>query len=265
MNFQGLMQNIGFVARKNAPQILTGIGITGMLIGTFTAVAATPKAIKKVEQKKEELQVDELPVKEVVKETASCYILPAIATATGIACIIGGCHQGLRRTAAAATTISSLQSLLVEKNGIIDAYKAKVRDIVDEKTAEKIDSDIRSGIKKEKEVGEQIVVVGKKGNVVYKDTLTGQTFDSNCQNPDEARNKLYSALNAFNDLVNRNFCTTTELSYFMDAIGEPVSKVGDIMAYKGPAELWIPTPYALGDGTIVMDFEYRTQNLVCQL
>ena len=54
---------------KHGPEILTGVGIAGMIGTTVMAVKATPKAIQLLEDKKKETGVEQLPVKEVVKAT----------------------------------------------------------------------------------------------------------------------------------------------------------------------------------------------------
>ena len=53
---------VGFQLKKHSPEILTGIGIAGMITTTFLAVRATPKALELIEEKKDELnnkQVEE--------------------------------------------------------------------------------------------------------------------------------------------------------------------------------------------------------------
>ena len=49
--FKGVRMNIG----KRSPEILTGIGIAGMITTTVLAVKATPKAIRLIEDKKMEV------------------------------------------------------------------------------------------------------------------------------------------------------------------------------------------------------------------
>ena len=44
--------------KKHSPEILTGIGIAGMITTTVMAVKATPKALILLEEKKDELYTD---------------------------------------------------------------------------------------------------------------------------------------------------------------------------------------------------------------
>ena len=49
-NFAKAVKNIRFGIAKHSPEILTGIGIAGMITTTILAVKATPKAIKLLEE-----------------------------------------------------------------------------------------------------------------------------------------------------------------------------------------------------------------------
>ena len=49
---------------KHAPQIAAGVGIGLALVAGIRAVQKTPEAVKRIEEKKEELEKDELTVME---------------------------------------------------------------------------------------------------------------------------------------------------------------------------------------------------------
>lgn len=53
--------------KKHSPEILTGIGIAGMITTTVMAVKATPKALIMLEEKKDELDTDKLEPKDIIK------------------------------------------------------------------------------------------------------------------------------------------------------------------------------------------------------
>ena len=48
-NLSAITKNIGRKIKKHSPEILTGIGIAGMISATVMAVKATPKALKNIE------------------------------------------------------------------------------------------------------------------------------------------------------------------------------------------------------------------------
>ena len=82
------------------PEILTGIGITGMLTSTILAVRATPEALRLIEASKQELHKDELTPIETVKATWRSYLPSVIASGTSIACLIGASSENAKRRAA---------------------------------------------------------------------------------------------------------------------------------------------------------------------
>ena len=72
--FEGLYNKTKCFIKKYSPEILTGIGLTGMLSSTVLAVTATPKAIELINKKKQE-ENRELTVIETVKiYTNSMYL-----------------------------------------------------------------------------------------------------------------------------------------------------------------------------------------------
>ena len=110
---------------KRSPEILTGIGIAGMITTTIVAVKATPKAARLLEdlqaQKKEPLTKVE-----VVK---SCwkYYIPAAATGiASVTCLIGANRVSVRRTAALAAAYQISETALTE-------YRDKVIETIGEK------------------------------------------------------------------------------------------------------------------------------------
>ena len=54
-NISALFKDVKMAMSKHSPEILTGLGIAGMITTTILAVKATPKALELIEDKKEEL------------------------------------------------------------------------------------------------------------------------------------------------------------------------------------------------------------------
>lgn len=75
--------------KKHSPEILTGIGIAGMITTTVMAVKATPKALILLEEKKDELDTDRLEPKDIVKTAWPCYIPAAVVGSISVFCLIG--------------------------------------------------------------------------------------------------------------------------------------------------------------------------------
>ena len=94
-------------ALKRSPEILTGLGVAGMITTVVLSVKATPKAMKLIEEEKFNRQNEQDSIKltkiETVKVAWKPYI-PAIVTGTvSVGCLIGAASVSTRRTAAIAT------------------------------------------------------------------------------------------------------------------------------------------------------------------
>ena len=92
-----MLNGIKISLTNHSPEILTGIGIAGMITATILAVKATPKAIKLLDARKEELnkanfnkeiekdcslrdykEKNKLGFKETFKTAWKCYIPSAV-------------------------------------------------------------------------------------------------------------------------------------------------------------------------------------------
>ncbi len=123
---------------KHSPEILTGLGIAGMITTTVLAVKATPKAILLMEDAKEELGKSELTPAETVKATWKCYAPAAVMATASIACIVGGTSVSLRRGAAFAAAYELSKTALEDySDQVLEAVGEKKERDIREKVAEK--------------------------------------------------------------------------------------------------------------------------------
>ena len=98
-----LVKGIKSTLSKRSPEILTGIGIAGMITTTILAVKATPKAMRLIEEKYGDNNGHPIPKKEVVRTCWKCYIPSAVTGAASLSCLIGASTVNLKRNAALAT------------------------------------------------------------------------------------------------------------------------------------------------------------------
>lgn len=131
--------NVQMFVKKNASTILTCCGAVGVVATTVTAVHATPKALGLIETRKEELDVEKLPVDELVKTTWKCYIPSALIGLGTITCIFGANALNKRTQAALISAYSLLDSSYKE-------YKEQVASLYGEDSDQKI----REAIAKDK-------------------------------------------------------------------------------------------------------------------
>lgn len=202
--FGQIMGSVKSFAIKHSPEILTGIGITGMITAGILAVKATPKALILIRERKEELypldEEDDISLTpiETVKTCWKCYIPAAVTCTVSVGCLIGASSVNFRRNAALATAYTISETALKE-------YQEKVVETIGEKK----EKDIKDKIAKDKidkdPVSNKEVIITDKGDVLCYDTLSGRYFKSSMDQLKKAENDLsrqmrddmYVSLNEF--------------------------------------------------------------------
>lgn len=243
MNLSKVTTNLGKKLKKRSPEILTGIGIAGMIATTIMAVQATPKALILIEEKKEELSVEELPVAEMVKTTWHCYIPTAVTGALSIACIVGASSVNARRNAALATAYTLSETAMRE-------YKDKVIETIGEKKEQAVRDAIAKDKIEKNPVSKNEIVITKKGDTLCYDSISGRYFKSDIE-------KLRGAVNELNrQLLNEG---SVSLNDFYYEIGLDNIKVGDDLGWDTRQDTLIELDFSsqlASDGTpcLVLDF-----------
>ena len=185
MNKQALtkaFKEIPKILKKHSPEILTGIGVAGMILTTITAVKVTPKAIQMVDKKEIE-DGKRLTKKEIVQTTWKCYIPSAITGVCSIACVIGANSINAKRNAALAAAYAiSVQDLA--------DYKKKALEVVGEKKEQTIRDEIaKEKLAKTPLENDKVVMTGKGETLCY-DPLSGRYFKSDIEKLRKAENIL---------------------------------------------------------------------------
>lgn len=210
------LKNVQTRLSKHSPEILTGLGIAGMLSTTVLAVRATPKALKMVDEKKKELDTDSLTPLETVKAAWKPYI-PAVVTGTvATACLIGANSVNAKRNAALATAYTLSETALSE-------YKAKVIETVGEKKEKVIREKVnQERIDKNPASKNSVIVVGDNGTLCY-DHHSGRYFMSDIE-------KIRKAENTINKELISNMYVS--LNDFYDEIGLERTRGGDDLGWN---------------------------------
>ena len=172
-----LFKDIQLAVSRHGPEILTGLGIAGMITTTILAVRATPKALDLIEEKKEELDVqprEKLPVSETVKATWKCYIPAAITGVSSVACLIGASSVNVRRNAALTAAYNLSTTALSE-------YKEKVIETVGEKKEQAIRDKVAEERINKDPVKQSTIIVSGNGSTRCFDTITKQRFTSDIE------------------------------------------------------------------------------------
>ena len=204
---------------KHSPEILIALGATGMIATTVMSVRATPKALRLIDEKKQELDVDKLTPVETVKTTWKCYIPAAATGAVSIACLIGSNSVNAKRNAALATAYKLSETAFSE-------YRDKALETVGEKKEKAIRDKISEDQVKNNPVNKTDIIVTGKGQTLCFDPLSSRYFYSSLEKINRAVNKLNYQINT-SPFVNDG----VTLNDFYDEIGIPRTDTGDSVGW----------------------------------
>lgn len=181
MTAQVLLSKATKALKKNSPEILTAIGVSGVITTAYLTAKATLAAERKLES--------EAPVtsaKDRAQRTWKLYIPPAISGAVTIGCIICANRGGSRRAAAAATAYSLTERAFNE-------YKEKVIEQFGENKEQKLRDDLAQDQVNRNpppsESSNQVVVVGP-GQVLCREAHTGRYFKSDMETLRRVTNEI---------------------------------------------------------------------------
>ena len=207
LNVSKLCKDAKVMVSKRSPEILTGLGIAGMITTTVLAVKATPKALDLIARAEDEKfdngHGDKLTVSEKMKVAWKPYIPAAITGIASISCIIGASSVHAKRNAAIAAAYNLSQTALTE-------YKEKVVETIGEKKEQAIKDKIAKDKIKKDPVSKSEVIVTGKGNTLCYDAFNSRYFYSDIDQIKRAINELnrimlnqmYVSLNDFYDELN---------------------------------------------------------------
>lgn len=229
---------------KHSPELLIGLGVTGMFTSTVLAVKATPKALRLIELEKEEKNTDFLTPAETIKATWKCYIPAAVTGMTSAACIIGANSVHLKRNAALAAAYKISETALTE-------YREKVVETIGEHKEGLIRDKLDKKHIEENPVSKNEVIITDKGNSLCYDHWSGRYFRSDITSIDKAINEVNRQM-----LV--GMCGRVTLNDLYDELGLSHTLLGETMGWSidnGLIESRLGSQIA-DDGTpcIVLDY-----------
>ncbi len=162
---QIIFNKVGQFVRRNSSTILTIIGAAGVIATTITAVKATPKALRLIEEAKEE-KGEELTKLEVVKTTAVCYIPTTVICVTTLACIFSANILDRRHQAALTTAYAVLDRSYKQ-------YRAKIKELY----GADADGKVKCAVAKD-ELEKQDIVRTDANKILFYDDYSGRYFES---------------------------------------------------------------------------------------
>ena len=190
---------------KHSPEILTGVGIAGMITTTVLAVKATPKVLMLIDSKKQEI-FDELdpsevpgnttnykdlqlkPI-EVVKVAWKSYIPAAVTCVASVTCLIGASSVNAKRNAALATAYELSKTALADyKEKVVETVGEKKEGIIREKVAQK-------KVDENPPTKSEVIITGS-GDVLFLEPVSMRYFKSDIENIRKIINDLNYRLTA---------------------------------------------------------------------
>ena len=244
-NVTNLIKTVKIGLGKHSPEILTGIGIAGMVTTTVLAVKATPKALQLIDDKKmdafDNLYPEDIPGNntdytdisltpiEIIKAAWKPYI-PAIVTgAASVTCLIGASSVNAKRNAALATAYELSKTALTEyKEKVVEEIGEKKEKIIREKVAQ-------DRVDKTPINNSDVVVIGS-GDVLFMEPICGKTFKSDIE-------YVRKVINDFNFRMTTGCEEYISLSEFYDEFKLKHTRASDLLGWN------------LGrDGQIKIDF-----------
>ena len=214
-NLTKAVKSIKGVLGRHAPEILTGIGVAGMVTTTILAVKATPKACLLINDRKDELEVEKLSATELVKTTWKCYIPAAVTCGASIACLVGASSVNCKRNAVLATAYKLSEAALSE-------YKDAVIETIGEKKEQSVRDKVAEERLKKNPVSKSEVIVTGNGTTLCYDPVGNSYFKSNIQQIESAKNKLNARM------LSENYVS---LNDFYDELGIGPTKLGDDLGW----------------------------------
>ena len=247
-NLENAFKSVRLFTSKHTPEILTGIGIAGMVTTTVLAVKGTPKALKLIEMKKEEEGIDKLTALETVKTTWKCYIPAAVIGTASIACLVGASSVSMRRNAALATAYKLSETALTE-------YREKVVETIGEKKEQVIQEQVDKERLEKNPVSKNEVIITEKGNTLCYDYQSGRYFKSDIE-------KIKKAINEINrQMLLYDYVSLNE---FYDELGLERTPMGDDLGWRVDRGYIEPrfSSHIADDGTpcIVLNYEVAPQH-----
>lgn len=216
-NVTKIFKNAQVAVSKHSPEILTGLGIAGMITTTVLAVKATPKALLLLEDARHE-KGEALTKPEKVKAAWKPYIPAAVTGVVSVGCLIGASSVSARRNTALATAYQLSTTALSE-------YKEKVVETIGEKK-EKIIQDKIAQEKVDKQPVEpsNVIITGSGKSLCY-DPQFGQYFESTIDDIKRAVTELnYRMIDQGEEYVS--------LNDFYDEVGHERIDVGDELGWN---------------------------------
>ena len=244
-----LVKTIRLTVDKHRPEILTGMGIAGMITTTVLAVKATPKAMALMEEERlrryKEGEDEKLTKSDIIKTTWRCYVPAVTLGAASITCLIGANAVSAKRTAALAAAYQLSETALAE-------YQDKVVETIGEKKEKVIREKVAEDRVKNNPVSNNEVFITSSGDTLFLEPVSKRYFKSDIELIRRAENNL-------NKQMLQDISGYVSLSDFYDEIGLEHTEISDELGWNVDNLLDISFyPVLTDDGKPCVSLDYST-------
>ena len=245
MTIHTLIANSRKILKTNSPEILTAVGIVGVVSTGILTAKATTHAIRVIDRYEDSGGIpgdNTERIKTRIRITWRYYIPPVTSGVLTIGCVLGAQRVNARRTAAAVTAYAVTERAFSE-------YKEKVVEQIGKGPAQKVTDKVAQD-KVDANPASNNVVVLSGGHVLCCDLYTGRYFRSDKETIMRARNEVNERV--FSERY-------AMMSEFYDLIGLPHTSQSDWIGWEGK-EMELSFTSVLsepgGEPCLAYDFNY---------
>lgn len=242
MNISKGLISIGHALAKHSPEILTAVGIVGLITAGVTAVKNTPSAMDILNKAREE-KGEEVTKVEAVKLCWKPYIFPVILATVSVVSIIFARRIDAGRTAALVTACKMSEQAA-------ERFETATREVVDDKTLGKIQDKVTRDISKDRPyVDDEVIDLGTAGpKQLFYECYSGRYFRATRDYVDKAINEFNRQLLNEDDMIVNEYLdcfnlpridarTTGTLAWRLDDVKKELGgKLPSISCYHDPIE-----------------------------
>ncbi len=181
---------------KNAPKIFKIVGLVGLIGAPVLSVYSTVKAVRACDKRKEELQVEKLPVGEIVKTSWKYYIPVISLMGASTASMVNGENMSSKRMDVLSSAYNAAERTLAD-------YKEEARKKLGDKEANELARNVygQQANQIREDIPNVLIQGYENGGTLFYEPITGTFFYSTRNKVDRAFNEL-SAQMIREDYVN---------------------------------------------------------------
>lgn len=192
MKLADIFVNITKTIKSNSPEILTALGVSGLITTSYLTAKASFKAndiLRKDANNNKYYSNKKSEVKEKTKLVWKCYIPPVVSGAVTVGCIVGASKANGSRTAAAVTAYSLTERAFSE-------YKEKVVEEIGKGKEQKVRDEIAQKNVSDSPKGSKEIVIMGSGQILCCELFTRRYFGSDMETLRKAQNDINARINS---------------------------------------------------------------------